>query len=114
MTFTIKITGLRTQTVNDIENAVKQVEWTMVGSEGEQTFELPQTTIVPDPQADGFIPLENLTEAQVITWIETHEPRIPAIQAHIQSVLDRQVAQSQLVSTAMPWAPVIETPAAPT
>jgi hypothetical protein len=114
MAFKIKITGLRTQTVNGVENTIKQVEWTMVGSEGEQTFELPQTTTVPDPQADGFIPLADLTEAQVITWIETHELRIPAIQAHIQSVLDRQVAQSQLVSTAMPWVPVIETPVAPT
>ena len=110
MTFAIKITGLRTQTVNGIENVVKQVEWTMVGTEGTQTFELPQTTTVPDPQADGFIPLANLTEAQVIAWVEAHDPRIPAIQAHIQSVLDREVAKAQLVQQQMPWAPVVETP----
>jgi hypothetical protein len=111
MTFTIKITGLRTQTINGIENAVKQVEWTMIGTEGTQSFELPQTTLVPDPQSDGFIPLANLTEAQVIAWIETHDERIPAIQAHIQTVLDREVAKAALTSTPMPWAPVVETPA---
>ena len=111
MTFQIKITGLRTQTINGIENAVKQVEWTMVGTEGTQTFELPQTTTVPDPQADGFIPLQNLTEAEVVAWVEAHDLRIPAIQAHIQTVLDREVAKAQLVSTPMPWAPVPEAPA---
>lgn len=105
MTFTIKITGLRTQTLNGIENAVKQVEWTLIGTESDQTFELPQTTVVPDPQAEGFIPLQELTEAEVIAWIEAHEPRLPAIKAHIQYVLDREVAKAQLVSTNMPWAP---------
>jgi hypothetical protein len=109
MTFQIKITGLRTQTINGIENAVKQVEWTMVGSEGAQTFELPQTTTVPDPQSDGFIPLANLTEAEVVAWIEAHDERIPAIQAHIQLVLDREVAKAQLQPATMPWAPVPET-----
>ena len=111
MTFQIKITGLRTQTINGIENAVKQVEWTMTGTEQGQTFELPQTTTVPDPQSEGFVPLANLTEAEVIAWIETHEPRIAAIQAHIQTVLDREVARAQLQPAVMPWAPVAETPA---
>jgi hypothetical protein len=108
--FTIKITGLRTATVGGIADAVKQVEWTLSGSEASQTFELPQTTQVPDPQAEGFVPLENLTEAQVIAWIETHEPRLPSIRAHIQTVLDREVAKAALTSAPMPWAPVAETP----
>jgi len=111
--FTIKITGLRTAIINGIADAVKQVEWTLRGSEASQTFELPQTTQVPDPQAEGFVPLQNLTEAQVIAWIETHELRLPGIKAHIQYVLDREVARAALQSTPMPWAPVAEVPAAP-
>jgi hypothetical protein len=106
--FTIKVTGLRTQTINGIENAVKQVEWTLSGSEAGQTFELPQTTTVPDPQAEGFVPLQDLTEAEVASWIETHEPRMAGIKAHIQLVLDREVARAALTSAPMPWAPVIE------
>jgi len=108
-TFTIKVTGLRTQTINGIENAVKQVEWTLIGEEANQKFELPQTTEVPDPQLDEFIPLQNLTEAEVISWIETHETRLSGIKAHIQYVLDREVARAALTSTQMPWAPVVET-----
>lgn len=102
--FTIKITGLRTQTVGDLANVVKQVDWTMTGTEAGQTFQLSQTTIVPDPEQPGFVPLENLTEAQVIAWIETHETRIPGIKSHIQLVLDREVAQAELTAAPMPWA----------
>lgn len=112
-TFTIKVTGLRTATINGIENAVKQVEWTMVGTEDGQTFELPQSTTVPDPQSEGFVPLQNLTESQVVAWIESHETRLPGIRAHIQLVLDREVAKAALTTTTMPWAPVVEEPAAP-
>ena len=109
-TFTIKITGLRTATIGGIADAVKQVEWTMVGTEAGQTFELPQSTTVPDPQSQEFIPLQDLTEAEVVGWIEAHETRIPGIKAHIQLVLDREVAKSALTSTEMPWAPVAEVP----
>lgn len=112
-TFTIKITGLRTATVNGIQNAVKQVEWTLVGEEAGQKFELPKTTNVPDPQSDGFIPLENLTEAQVVEWIETHDENLPSAKAHIQYVLDREIAKAELQPAIMPWAPAAEVPAAP-
>lgn len=103
--FAIKITGLRTQTVDGLANVVKQVEWVLIGTEADQTFQLPQTTTVPDPEQPGFVPLENLTEAQVVVWIETHETRLPGIKSHIQLVLDREVAKAGLVSAAMPWAP---------
>jgi len=113
-TFTIKVNGIRTATINGLENTVKQVDWTLVGEESGQKFELPQTTSLADPAAEGFVPLANLTEAAVAAWIEATETRLPGIKAHIQFVLDKEVAKATLTSTAMPWAPVVETPAAPT
>lgn len=104
-TFTTKITGLRTATVNNIENVVKQIEWTMQGTQDNQKFELPQTTTVPDPQSEQFIPIQQLTEQEVISWIETHDERLPAIRAHIQYVLDKETAKAALMETPMPWAP---------
>jgi hypothetical protein len=109
-TFTIKVNGIRTATVNGLENTVKQVDWTLVGEESDQRFELPQTTSLADPAAEGFVPLANLTEAAVAAWIEATETRLPGIKAHIQFVLDKEVAKGALASTAMPWAPVVETP----
>ena len=112
-TFTIKVNGIRTATVNGLENTVKQVDWTLTGEESGQMFALPQTTSLADPASEGFVPLANLTEAAVIAWIEATETRMPGIKAHIQMVLDKEVAKSALAWTDMPWAPVVETPAAP-
>ena len=112
-TFTIKINGLRTATVNGLENTVKQVEWTLIGEEAGQKFELPQTTNLGDPAAEGFVPLANLTETAVAAWVEATDTRLPGIKAHIQYVLDKEVAKASLTSATMPWAPVVETPAAP-
>jgi hypothetical protein len=109
-TFTIKVNGIRTATVNGLENTVKQVDWTLTGEEAGQTFALPQTSTLADPAAEGFVPLANLTEAAVAAWIEATETRMPGIKAHIQFVLDKEVAKSALASTAMPWAPVVEAP----
>jgi hypothetical protein len=111
--FTIKVNGIRTATVNNRTNVVKQVEWTMIGEEASQKFELPQTTNLQDPNGQEFIELANLTEANVVAWIEATDTRIPGIKAHIQYVLDREVAKSVLAATAMPWAPVPETAAEP-
>jgi hypothetical protein len=111
--FTIKVNGIRTATVGNRTNVVKQVDWTLIGEEASQKFELPQTTALADPDGQPFIELANLTEANVVAWIEATDTRIPGIKAHIQYVLDHEVAKSALASTSMPWAPVPETPAEP-
>jgi hypothetical protein len=109
-TFTITVNAIRIATVNGLENTIKQVDWTLTGAEAGQTFALPQTTSLADPAAEGFVPLANLTEAAVAAWIEATETRLPGIKAHIQFVLDKEVAKATLTSTAMPWAPAPTNP----
>jgi len=109
-TFTIKINGIRTTTVGERANVVKQVDWTLTGEETGQSFALPQSTTLADPDGQPFIELANLTEAEVIAWVEATELNLNGIKSHIQFVLDKEVAKSALVSTAMPWAPVAPTP----
>lgn len=107
-TFIIKVNGIRTTTINDLHDVIKQVEWVLVGEESGQRFELPQTTTLSAPAVETFVPLAQVTEANVIEWIEVNETRMPGIKAHIQLVLDKQIAEANLSETAMPWAPVIE------
>lgn len=107
-TFIIKVNAIRTTSVGDLTDVVKQVEWTMVGTEAGKTFELPQTTTLQDPDGQPFIPLANLTETQIASWIEATDTRLPGIKAHIQLVLDREIAKDQLQSKPLPWAPVVE------
>jgi hypothetical protein len=109
-TFTIIINGIKTATVNEIADAVKQIDWTLKGELEGQSFELPQTTTVPDPVEAGFIPLTDLTSENVTAWIEAHEDRMLSIKAHIQYVLDKQVVAASLASAPLPWAPAVETP----
>lgn len=109
-TFTIKINAIRTATVGEHTGVVKQVEWTMVGEEAGQKFELPQSTALADPNGQPFIELASLTEAEVAAWVEATETNLNGIKAHIQYVLDKEVAKTGLAATPMPWAPVVETP----
>lgn len=112
--FEIIITGIRTATVGDLTNVIKQVEWTMKGTENGQTFELPQKTELGDPQAETFIPLESITDpAVIVAWVQETDTRIAAIKGHIQSVLNKMIKEAESVATPLPWAPPPPTPAAP-
>lgn len=113
-TFTTKINRIRTTTVGNKSDVVKEVDWTMIGTQDGQTFELPQSTRLSDPDDQSFIALSQLTEAQVIAWIEATDTRIDAIKAHIQYVLDRDAATAALTPTALPWAPPEESANEPT
>lgn len=102
--FTIKITGLKvTNTINSAD-VVKQVEWTLIGKESGCSFELSQSTQLDDPDDQNFIPFVSLTEAEIVTWIENTETRLLGIKAHIQYVLDREVAKADLSEAKLPWA----------
>lgn len=105
MQFEIKINNIRTANVGEFTNVVKQVDWTLTGIKEGQEFSLPQTTELADPNGHPFIPLSQLTEADVISWIESNEQRMPDIKAHIEQVLDKEVAKNLLISTPLPWVP---------
>jgi len=110
-TFTIKINAIRTATVGDRANVVKQVDWTLTGEASGQSFALPQSTTLADPDGQSFIELANLTEAEVAAWVEATDTNIDGVKAHIQFVLDKEVARAALADTAMPWAPPPTPPA---
>ncbi len=102
--FTIKITGLKvTNTINSAD-VVKQVEWTLIGKESDCSFELSQSTQLDDPDDQNFIPFVSLTEAEIVTWIENTETRLLGIKAHVQYVLDKEVAKADLSEAKLPWA----------
>lgn len=105
-TFEIIVTGIRTTTVGNLTDVVKQVEWTMKGTKDGQTFELPQKTELGDPDPNSFVPLSSITDPQtMVGWVEQNETRLNAIKAHIQLVLDKMVAEASLAQTPLPWAP---------
>jgi hypothetical protein len=108
-TFEIIITGIRTTTVGELTNVVKHVEWTLKGTEEGQSFELPQKTMMGEPDAQDFIPLASLTPEAVTAWIEAADAeRMPGIKAHIQYVVDKMVVEASMQTAPLPWAPAPE------
>ena len=109
-TFTISVTGIKIATVNG-KNIVKQVDWIIVGTNNEQTFEyLPQTTMLEDPGTDNFIEVDALTQTDVINWIEATDTRLDWIKSHIQVILDKQIESAALTTIPLPWTLDPETP----
>ena len=107
-TYTIKVTGIKTKTIGDLADVVCSVTWVLEGTENEQSFELPQETILDTPNAESFQALGSLTEEVIASWIEVTETRMPSIKSHIQSVLDDMVSKATFTTSPLPWAPAIE------
>lgn len=107
-TFETKINAIRTGTVGELTNVVKRVEFTVKGTEQGQSFELPQSVDLADPQSEAFVPLAQVTEANVIQWVNENFTNMSAVQEHIQYVLTQEVAKAALAEAPLPWAPVPE------
>lgn len=112
--YTITIDGIRTATVGELTNVIKQADWTLTGTLEGESFSLPQKTEMGEADPENFIALEDITDPAIVAgWIEAAEPNIDAIKAHIQIVLERMVAEAATDSVAMPWASAPEEPANP-
>lgn len=107
-TFAITVNRVFTATEGNLTNVVKKAEWTLTGTQAGQTFALPQTTDMNAADPQDFVSFDNLTEANVVAWIEGACENMEAIEAHIQFVLDRECAKAALATPAMPWAPAPE------
>lgn len=102
-TFEVKINGIRTGAVSNMPDVIRKVEFTVKGTEKGQSFELPQTVDLTEPQAESFKPLAQVTEADVVAWVGENFTNMDGVKAHIQFVLDKEVAKAALTSSPLPW-----------
>lgn len=103
-TFSYKIDGVRTGTIGNLTDVIKQVNFTLIGTEEGVSFSLPGQVKLDDPNPTNFIQFNNLTEQQVADWIDVKDEVFP-MKNHIQFVLDKKVLESKLTEKPMPWAP---------
>ncbi len=118
ITYTWAVTSLKTRTEGSNENAVVQTYWKKTGTDsagntGEFSGATPFTTTTM-PEGSTFIPLAELTEATVLGWIKAVV--VDSYEEHVNAQIAKQIDEkiNALVEAPMPWAPVVETPAAPT
>jgi hypothetical protein len=82
------------------EGGVVVCHWTAEKTDGEHEAKTYGTkSFTPDPDADGFVAFEDLTEATVVGWFTDEET------AQIEQVLDAQIAEQQApqVISGLPW-----------
>ena len=102
-----------TKTVNSLQSykeidgeadVVFNINWSLVGEENGVTVSCPAMTSVPYTAGSQFIPFDQLTEADVINWIDTYTT-LAAMQQYQNTVSFVIQQQSQQVTPPLPWNP---------
>ena len=120
MIYTWKIKSLKKQDdpSTELNDIIVQTYWECTGTDEEGhsgTFN-GATPFEPDQvDADNFTTYENLTEAQVIGWIQDVVNGNPGYKAHIDEQIQKQIdaivrPMVEVNSDALPWAEPVTPP----
>lgn len=110
--YTWKVTGLKTQTVNDTPNVIVQTYWKKIGIENGFTGDFPGATPFSAdtmPVGTSFIPFEDLTEEIVLEWIKATV--VGSYEEHVNEQIAKQIlaAANPVVEASLPWTSVANT-----
>lgn len=114
ITYSTRITGLRVRNEGDLSNVVRVVDFIVSGVDGDIRYEISSNTELRDPvDPDTFIPMEDLTEAQVVEWLEADPNILTGIKANIAYFIGQKQAEAQLENKPLPWQPPVPLPPSP-
>lgn len=110
ITYTWKVTGVKTTTQGQYANAVVQTYWKKIGTDEDGctgTFSGATPFTAADVPADQFVPFDQLTEEIVLGWIQTAVDSNPSYVEHINGVIADQIQKEHdpVVEQPLPWAP---------
>lgn len=115
VTYTWKITAIRTATVQEQENFVIHVRWEKIGADehGNTGTFIGATPFAETVDAAGnFVPFADLTEEIVLAWVQSVV--VGSYEEHVngQIALQIQAKVHAVAEPPLPWAPAPEpTPA---
>jgi hypothetical protein len=110
ITYTWEVFGIRTTTLNNTPNVVVQTYWRKIGEDengnvgtfnGATPFSAESM-----PAGVTFIPFEQLTEADVLSWIKAIV--VDSYEEHVNGQILKQIndAKNPIIDAPLPWAPV--------
>ena len=105
-TYTWAVTALYTETIDGKADYVVIANYLVLGGDGTYGAELSNIARFSTESVDPFIPYEDLTEADVIGWIQQTlgQDGIDNIYACIQGQIDSQINPPVVpVNTPLPW-----------
>lgn len=103
--YTTKVNGVRVSNEDGLTDVVKEVDVTITGSDSGCEFALPVTIKLTAPEAATFTPFADVTETQVVGWVEAQDERVQPIKDHIALVLPQMVEKAALANKPLPWVP---------
>ena len=105
-TYTWTIDGIRTLQEPQ-PNYVVEVAWSLSGVDGNYGASYGARTILSVPQDSAFIPYADLTEAEVIGWVQSTlgATGVAGVEGKIQLSIDQQITPPTVVpqDTPLPW-----------
>lgn len=105
--FTIKVNQLLTMTVDNLPDVVNQINYTIYATKENYSVDRTYLINVNEPTSENFTPFNQLTEQQVIAWIESLE-EIDLIKNYLTEELERKIAEASLQIKTTPWTPVTQ------
>ena len=104
ITYTWRITEIEcVPTQGDLANVATNVHWRLDGTDGNNFSGVYGATALESPAEGNFTAFENLTEEQVVGWVETAlGANVNAYKEKIQNEIDK-LANPPVVSKAPPW-----------
>ena len=105
MTYTWEVTGLK----NTSDGTVVQTYWKKTGTDAdgnEGSFQGATPFDNGDPSSDDYIAFADLTEADVLGWIQAIV--VGEYEAHINGQIQKQIDALAITEADLPWQPVDE------
>ena len=92
----------------DLSNIVYSIEYRVaaVGEKHQAYAKL--TTVLPAPSSHNFVDYGQITEAQLIGWLESTEPALEAVKADLAQKLQEMEVTPETVKMPLPWQMVQE------
>jgi len=114
--YTTAINSCRVTSQGDLTDVVKEVNCTITGTDDVATsctFSLPIMVTFGPADPASFTPFADITEAEMVAWVEAQTDQISPVQAHIDFVVQKEVALAVLTPLPLPWAPPTPPPVPP-
>lgn len=114
VTYTWEVTGLKTTTVANTSDVVVQTYWKKIGTDEKgNTGEFSGATPFSAsnmPANTSFIPFSDLTENDVLSWIEAVV--VGTYKDHVDEQIQKQIdlKKNPVVDNPLPWAPPAPVP----
>lgn len=113
--YTWEITSLKTKTEGSNADAVVQTYWKKIGTDSvsSETGEFSGATPLSSADVESFTAFEDLTEANVLAWIQAVV--VDGYEEHVNAQILKQINEkiTPVSESAMPWATEEETEEAP-